>query len=96
MEKEKITLEIYGGKYSVNKEGKEELHILSVARYVDEKMREIANTSHIVDTGKVAVLAALNIADELFTLRENKEISDERIEEETKKLTELLEKSLKG
>jgi cell division protein ZapA len=41
-------------------------HLEELARYVDSRMRELAEVSPHVDTAKLAVLTALNIADELF------------------------------
>lgn len=40
-----------------------------VAGYVDDKMRKIASANPRLDTNKLAVLAALNMADEYFRLR---------------------------
>ena len=94
-EEDKVSVEIYHGKYNISKEDREPLYISTLAKYIDEKMNEIANTSHIVDSRKVAVLTALNIADELFKLKENKGISDERITKETKELVKLLDEVLK-
>lgn len=46
-------------------------YIKELAAYVDKKMREITGSSKTADSLKVAVMAALNIADELFQEREN-------------------------
>ena len=45
-------------------------HIERIAALVDEKMRAVAAHGSTVDSLRVAVLAALNIADELLALRE--------------------------
>lgn len=68
-DKKRLTVEIYGQNYkimgntSVN-------HMRTVAGYVDDKMREIADANPRLDTAKLAVLSAINIADEYFKLRE--------------------------
>ncbi|HUJ95586.1 MAG TPA: cell division protein ZapA, partial [Terriglobales bacterium] len=45
--------------------------ILKLAEYVDAKMRAVSEQTHTVDTARLAVLAALNIADEYHLLRRN-------------------------
>jgi cell division protein ZapA len=49
-----------------------------LASEVDRKMREIAGQVTTVDTAKIAVMTALNLADELFQCRKGQE--KERIE----------------
>lgn len=62
-----VEIEIYGQKYRIRVKGEEdEKYISHLTSYVDQKMREVAVKSKSVDTLKVAVLAALNIADEYF------------------------------
>ncbi len=41
-----------------------------LARFVDSRMREVAASGKVVATGKIAILAALHIADELFRMRD--------------------------
>ena len=62
-------VEIYDQLYQI-KGGIEAEYVKQLAAYVDSKMREIAQGSKTVDSLKVAVLAALNIVDELFQARE--------------------------
>jgi len=62
-----IEIEIFGQKYKIRVKGEEdEKYISSLTSYVDQKMREVALKSKSVDSLKIAVLAALNIADEYF------------------------------
>ena len=61
-----MKIEIYDQMYNVNADGQNEEHLRELAAYVDGKMREVAEATHMVDSVKVAVLAALNIADEMF------------------------------
>ena len=63
-----VTIEIQGLRYPIRSE-LDEQYVIELARYVDGKM---ARAGHEVPTGeslKIAVLAALNIADELFRCR---------------------------
>ena len=59
-----IRVEIYNQTYSIRSDGDNE-YILRLAEYVDQKMREISSGTLTVDSLKVAILAALHIADEL-------------------------------
>ncbi len=62
-----IEIEIYGQKYRIRVKGEEdEKYISHLTSYVDQKMREVGVKSKSADTIKIAVLAALNIADEFF------------------------------
>ena len=62
-------VEIYGQIYSLKGEGNQK-YVQELAAYVDRKMREIAEHTTTVDSLKLAVLAAVNIADELHSTRE--------------------------
>ena len=63
-----ISVEIYDQVYNLR--GTDPAHIEKLAALVDAKMRAVSATGATVDSLRVAVLAALNIADELFTTRE--------------------------
>jgi cell division protein ZapA len=58
-----IQVEIYGQSYNLRGEGEVD-YIRDLAAYVDRRMREVADATSTVDSLKVAILAALNIADE--------------------------------
>jgi cell division protein ZapA len=62
-----IRVEIYDQNYHLR--GTDPEYIQDLAEYVDNKMRLISQQAATVDSLKVAVLAALNIADELHVLR---------------------------
>ena len=59
-----------------------------VAAYVDEKMREVAQGLSVKSTTKVAILTALNITDELFTVRRDTSDQTEEIHNRISDLTE--------
>ena len=63
-----VHVEIYGQGYSLNA-GADPGYVQKLAAHVDEKMREVGRSTAAVDSLKVAVLAALNIADEVFRAR---------------------------
>ena len=89
-----VRVNIFGTEYSLIADNDEE-YVRQVAQYIDEKMREIDRNNNIKSTGKLAVLAALNIADELFQERMYRKKLLEQINEEARKLnhsiTEVLE-----
>jgi cell division protein ZapA len=65
-----IEIEIYGQKYKIRVKGEEdEKYISHLTSYVDQKMHEVAVKSKSADGLKIAVLAALNIADDFFTVQ---------------------------
>ena len=63
-ERNTVAVKIYGQEYNISGETSRE-HIMRVADYVDSKMQEIGEAVNISNTG-IAVLAAVNIADEYF------------------------------
>ena len=64
-----VPVEIFGLTYTV-RAGADAGYVEKLAAYVDEKMREVSRGSGAVDSVRVAVLAALNIADECFRQKE--------------------------
>jgi cell division protein ZapA len=63
-----VSVDIYDQIYHLR--GTDPAYIESLARSVDAKMRAVSAHGGTVDSLRVAVLAALNIADELATLRQ--------------------------
>ena len=64
-----VRVEIFDQAYNLR--GSDPEYILKLADYVDGKMRAVAEQTHTVDTVRLAVLAALNIADEYHLLKRN-------------------------
>ncbi len=70
--KNRLIVDIYGQQYRLS--GRASVnHMRMVAGYVDDKMNEISQGNTRLDTAKIAVLAAVNIADEYFRLRQEYE-----------------------
>lgn len=63
-----VSVEIYDQIYTLR--GTDTAHIEHLANVVDAKMRAVADQGNTVDSLRVAVLASLNIADELLCLKE--------------------------
>jgi cell division protein ZapA len=66
-----VRVEIFDQAYNLR--GTDPDYILKLAEYVDGKMRAVAEQTHTVDTVRLAVLAALNIADEYHLLKRNQD-----------------------
>ncbi len=69
MEDRKVGVRIYGQDYTISGE-RDEQTIVEIAAYVDAKMREIGRFFAGGAQGSLAVLAAVNVADELFEAKE--------------------------
>jgi cell division protein ZapA len=67
-EQPSVAVDIYDQVYHLR--GTDPEHVKALAAMVDAKMRAVAARSSTVDSLRVAVLAALNLADELSVLRE--------------------------
>jgi cell division protein ZapA len=90
-----VTVRIFGENYPL-RTGEQADRLEELARYVDTRMREVAASGRVVITSKIAVLAALHIADELFRLREAAASAPEQpdLERRLKALVETLERAL--
>ncbi|MCK4235786.1 MAG: cell division protein ZapA, partial [Candidatus Krumholzibacteria bacterium] len=65
-----------------------------IAGYVDKKMREIAHSSGIMSQSRIAILAALNITDELYQEREKKTNVQKELERQAERLGDLLDNKI--
>lgn len=63
-------VQIYGETYIIRGDNVSEEYVQRLAASVDERMRELAQRNPALSITRVAVLAALNLADELWNLRE--------------------------
>jgi cell division protein ZapA len=88
----RVDVEIFGKVYTVRGD-KDPEYVRRVAEFVDRKMREISQVTETVSTSRIAILASLNIADELMTLLEESEQLKTRMRELTKRIESTLEES---
>ena len=72
-----VHVQIFGQTYAV-KAGTDPAYVEKLASYVDGQMTEVSRAGGAVDSLRVAVLAALNIADECFRLRRQVREADEK------------------
>jgi cell division protein ZapA len=90
-----IHVEIFGQTYAV-RAGADPSYVEQLAKFVDGQMRDVARTSGAVDSVRIAVLAALNIADEYFRVKSGGETSGTELRERAAKLATELDQVLKG
>ena len=95
MSEQTIRVEIYNQTYSIRSDGDNE-YIQELAEYVDRKMREISSGTLTVDSLKVAILAALHIADEFYQLRHAQSQVDAQLATRSSECSEMLDKLLKN
>lgn len=89
-----IRVEIYNQTYNIRSDGDNE-YIMRLAEYVDGKMREISSGTLTVDSLKVAILAALHIADEFHQLKNQQEQTDAQLATRSAECAEMLDRVLK-
>ncbi|PYQ32752.1 MAG: hypothetical protein DMF57_11970 [Acidobacteria bacterium] len=83
-------VEIFGQTYNVRGEGDPD-YLTELARFVDSRMREVAAQVATVDPVKIAILAALNIADEFSRYRKERHGGwIEKTEELSKRLSKVI------
>jgi cell division protein ZapA len=89
-----VRVTIYGQQYTVK--GKADpSYITSVAEYVSDKMEEVENSlTSFQSPLRVAILAAMNITDEYFTSRKEKENILRTVDEKSKFLIELIDEQI--
>ena len=88
-----VKVEIFDQTYQIRGEI-DEAYTEELARYVDGKMRQVAEATGTVDSIRVAVLAALNIADELHELRKGAGELEGSLRQRAERCLRLVERAL--
>lgn len=89
-----VKVEIYGQTYTIRGE-LDEVYVQELAAYVDAKMRAISGMTSMIDTQRIAVLAALAIADELHSSKKEKGEREELLKEQAERCLTLVERALR-
>jgi cell division protein ZapA len=84
-----FNISILGQKLSVLSDAGDE-HVAYVVKYVDDKVKEVEHTSGTINTLNIAILTALNIADEYIKYKEVKEDICNQLESKSEKLINLI------
>ncbi len=88
-----VRVTIYGQEYPIRDRGNEE-YIKKIARYVDERMLQIEEQTSINSPARLAILAALNIADELFSLEHERDKLLSEFESKARDISECLNQGM--
>jgi cell division protein ZapA len=88
-----MKVEIYDQIYNVAGD-LDSAYVEQLAKYVDARMRQIARGTGAVDSVKVAVLAALSIADELHALRQSHQQNEAALRASAEQCIKLIDRAL--
>lgn len=86
------TVEIFGREYKIK--GADDGYIRDIAKYVDEKMKEVSRGTTLPSQDRLAILAAMHIADELFQYKRESSDTLTNIERKAESLISLLDEGL--
>jgi cell division protein ZapA len=95
MENSEVRVQIFGDSYSVKSDLDPE-YMQTLAAHVDKKLTAIASGNPMMEKYRVAVLAALAIADELHTLRNEAEGLQEIFRQQTQSCLQIVERALES
>lgn len=93
-ESNQVSISIFGQEYSVKAPADPE-YIKKIGEYLDGKMREVQSGFTTTQSStRIAILAAMNITDELFNSRQSGESEDTEVEQKITSLIELIDESI--
>lgn len=90
-----VEIKVFGQVYTVKTDAQED-HIQKVAQYVNEKMDEVTKNTKSVSSLNVAILTALNIADDLIIEKARRLALLEEVERKSKDLVEKINMNING
>ena len=86
---------IYGQTYRL-RAAEDEAYLIELAGLVDHRMKEVAEATGTADTLRVAILAALNIADDYLQTRRGRAVPSDGTDERLARMVKLLDEALVG
>jgi cell division protein ZapA len=92
--KKVIRVEILGREYAVKSDEGEE-RVKKIAQYVNQKIKDISESTQTVSTMNAAILAAMNIANEYFQILEEKKNYRQDFESKAEHLISLIDDRIK-
>lgn len=92
--KKRFNIKILGQEFSVLSDSGDDHQVEKVIEYVNGKAEEIAKSSKSATTLNIAILVALNIADEFFRFKGEKENFFNQLENESDKLINYIEEKM--
>jgi cell division protein ZapA len=91
---EPLTLTIFGREYRIACAAEERADLIACARYVDARMNEIRDQGKVMGADRVAVMTALQIAQELFAVKAGGGTSLGEIRQKVRGLNDLADQML--
>jgi cell division protein ZapA len=88
-----VTVEIGGQRYPI-RSALDERYVTELAAYVDQKMRAASDAAPTSDMLGLAVLVALNIADEFFRQRDQTSVTSDDLHERAIRLERIVDEAL--
>ena len=88
-----VPVDILGQRYTI-RSSLDEQYVAELATYVDEKMRAAADLTPGTDSQRLAVIVALNIADEYFRCREADRSWQQILRDRTQQIERLVDQAL--
>jgi cell division protein ZapA len=89
-----VSVRILDKEYRVACEESEQDSLVASARFLDEKMREIRGSGRVIGTDRIAVMAALNLANELLDQKNRKDNSSQAVNRRLRSMQEKIEIAL--
>ena len=94
-EPQKVKVQIFNETYTIVVSDGDVEHVQELAALVDKRMREIVSGGRTIDSRKVAILAALHIAEDLHRMKTEHEKLDRKLAERSTECADLLDQVLK-
>jgi len=90
----RVSVRLLDREYQVACPAEERADLLDSAEYLDTKMREVRDGGKVVGLDRIAVISALNLANELIKLRRNGSVVDSDLGSKIRTLRERVESAL--
>ena len=91
--KNRVEVEILGNRYNLRTDSSPE-YINKIAEYLNSKINEMSEEGLVLSSSDKSVLAALNITDELFKLKDNVDKKYRKLFDKTNKIVDHIERQI--
>lgn len=93
MRKRSVIVYIAGQRYVIRSDADEE-YVQTLATFVNDRIMEVQQSSRPVSPQSLVMLAALNIADDLFKARQDRKALKTKVKEKSRAILEFLDKEV--
>jgi cell division protein ZapA len=88
-------VEIFGKKYTIRSDS-DPSYTAELADFVDKKIREVADSYSAISAHKIYILASINMANDIFQIKREKEDKDLQSDERIEKLIKMIKDNTKN